>query len=60
MRNLDLRASTSAATLVEARDPKVPQAAFDHAVSLAKVRHVTERTAPNHGSSRNDRHDRWS
>lgn len=36
---------TSAATLVEARDPKVPQAAFDHAVSLAKVRPVTEEIA---------------
>lgn len=36
---------TSAATLVEARDPKVPQAAFDHAVSLTKVRPVTEEIA---------------
>jgi hypothetical protein len=33
---------TSAATLVEARDPKVPQGAFDHAVSLTKVRAVTD------------------
>ncbi|MEE1828188.1 DNA-binding protein [Streptomyces sp. BE20] len=41
-RTLDLLVVTSAATLVEARDPKVPQAAFDHAVSLAKVRPVTE------------------
>ncbi|WP_033217251.1 DNA-binding protein [Kitasatospora phosalacinea] len=44
-RNLDLLVVTSAATLVEARDPKVPQAAFDHAVSLAKVRPVTEEIA---------------
>ena len=44
-RNLDLLVVTSAATLVEARDPKVPQAAFDHAVSLAKVRPVTEEVA---------------
>lgn len=36
---------TSAATLVEARDPTVAQAAFDHAVSLAKVRPVTEEIA---------------
>lgn len=41
-RRLDLLVVTSAATLVEARDPKVRQAAFDHAVSLAKVRPVTE------------------
>ncbi|MFB7662818.1 type II toxin-antitoxin system VapC family toxin [Kitasatospora sp. NPDC056138] len=44
-RNLDLLIVTSAATLVEARDPKVPQAAFDHAVSLAKVRPITEEIA---------------
>ncbi|MFJ4680944.1 type II toxin-antitoxin system VapC family toxin [Kitasatospora sp. NPDC088783] len=44
-RTLDLLVVTSAATLVEARDPKVPQSAFDHAVSLAKVRPVTEETA---------------
>ncbi|MEU9129267.1 DNA-binding protein [Kitasatospora sp. NPDC048540] len=41
-RTLDLLVVTSAATLVEARDPKVPQAAFDHAVSLTKVRPITE------------------
>jgi hypothetical protein len=41
-RTLDLLVVTSAATLVEARDPKVPQAAFDHAVSLTKVRAVTD------------------
>jgi predicted nucleic acid-binding protein len=40
-RTLDLLVVTSAATLVEARDPKLPQAAFDHAVSLTKVRPVT-------------------
>ncbi|WP_282202050.1 type II toxin-antitoxin system VapC family toxin [Kitasatospora fiedleri] len=44
-RTLDLLVVTSAATLVEARDPKVPQAAFDHALSLAKVRPVTEEIA---------------
>ncbi|MFD8479120.1 DNA-binding protein [Kitasatospora sp. NPDC059673] len=44
-RTLDLLLVTSAATLVEARDPKVPQAAFDHAVSLTKVRPVTEEVA---------------
>ncbi|KJK56340.1 type II toxin-antitoxin system VapC family toxin [Saccharothrix sp. ST-888] len=44
-RTLDLLVVTSAATLVEARDPRVPQAAFDHAVSLAKVRPVTEEIA---------------
>ncbi|MFD5917738.1 PIN domain-containing protein [Kitasatospora sp. NPDC058201] len=44
-RTLDLLVVTSAATLVEARDPKVPQAAFDHAVSLAKVRPITEEIA---------------
>jgi predicted nucleic acid-binding protein len=44
-RRLDLLVVTSAATLVEARDPKVPQAAFDHAVSQAKVRPVTEEIA---------------
>ncbi|MFB8199680.1 type II toxin-antitoxin system VapC family toxin [Kitasatospora purpeofusca] len=44
-RTLDLLLVTSAATLVEARDPKVPQAAFDHAVSLTKVRPVTEEIA---------------
>ncbi|WP_035799148.1 PIN domain-containing protein [Kitasatospora mediocidica] len=44
-RTLDLLVVTSAATLVEARDPEVPQAAFDHAVSLAKVRPVTEEIA---------------
>ncbi|MED7950661.1 type II toxin-antitoxin system VapC family toxin [Streptomyces sp. BE303] len=44
-RTLDLLVVTSAAALVEARDPKVPQAAFDHAVSLAKVRPVTEEIA---------------
>lgn len=44
-RTLDLLVVTSAATLVEARDPKLPQAAFDHAVSLAKVRPVTEEIA---------------
>ena len=31
-RTLDLLVVTSAATLVQARDPKLPQAAFDHAV----------------------------
>lgn len=44
-RTLDLLVVTSAATLVEARDPKVPQATFDHAVSLTKVRPVTEEIA---------------
>jgi predicted nucleic acid-binding protein len=44
-RTLDLLVVTSAATLVEARDPEVSQAAFDHAVSLAKVRPVTEEIA---------------
>ena len=44
-RTLDLLVVTSAATLVEARDPKVPQAAFDHAVSLTKVRPITEEIA---------------
>lgn len=44
-RTLDLLIVTSAATLVEARDPKVVQAAFDFAVSLTKVRPVTEETA---------------
>jgi predicted nucleic acid-binding protein len=44
-RTLDLLVVTSAATLVEARDPKVPQAAFDHAVSLVKVRPITEEIA---------------
>lgn len=44
-RSLDLLVVTSAATLVEARDPKVLQAAFDHAVSLTKVRPVTEEIA---------------
>ncbi|WP_129840884.1 DNA-binding protein [Streptomyces sp. RFCAC02] len=44
-RQSDLAVVTSAATLVEARDPKVPQAAFDHAVSLTKVRPVTEEVA---------------
>ncbi|MBZ4320127.1 type II toxin-antitoxin system VapC family toxin [Streptomyces huiliensis] len=44
-RRLDLVVVTSAATLVEARDPKAPQAAFDHAVSLTKVRPVTEEIA---------------
>jgi hypothetical protein len=44
-RTLDLLIVTSAATLVEARDPKVGQAAFDFAVSLTKVRPVTEETA---------------
>jgi hypothetical protein len=44
-RTLDLLVVTSAATLVEARDPKVAQAAFDHAVSLTKVRPVTEEIA---------------
>jgi hypothetical protein len=44
-RTLDLLVVTSAATLVEARDPKLPQAAFDHAVSLTKVRSVTEEIA---------------
>lgn len=41
-RTLDLLVITSAATLVEARDPKLRQAAFDHALSLVKVRPVTE------------------
>jgi predicted nucleic acid-binding protein len=41
-RTLDLLVVTTAATLVEARDPKVPQAAFDYAVSLVKVRPITE------------------
>ncbi|WP_405012211.1 type II toxin-antitoxin system VapC family toxin [Kitasatospora sp. NBC_01539] len=44
-RTLDLLIVTSAATLVEARDPKVPQAAFHHAVSLVKVRPITEEVA---------------
>jgi predicted nucleic acid-binding protein len=44
-RSLDLLVVTSAATLVEARDPKVAQAAFDYAVSLTKVRPVTEEVA---------------
>ena len=44
-RTLDLLVVTGAATLVEARDPRVPQAAFDHAVSLTKVRPVTEEIA---------------
>ncbi|OKJ00040.1 type II toxin-antitoxin system VapC family toxin [Kitasatospora sp. CB01950] len=44
-RNLDLLVVTSAATLVEARDPKVPQSAFDHALSLVKVRPITEEIA---------------
>ncbi|WUH92275.1 DNA-binding protein [Streptomyces sp. NBC_00433] len=44
-RTLDLLIVTSAATLVEARDPKVVQAAFDVAVSLTKVRPITEETA---------------
>ncbi|MGW2542815.1 PIN domain-containing protein [Kitasatospora sp. NPDC001574] len=44
-RTLDLLVVTSAATLVEARDPEVPQAVFDHAVSLAKVRPITEEIA---------------
>jgi hypothetical protein len=44
-RTLDLLIVTSAATLVEARDPKVAQAAFDFAVSLTKVRPITEETA---------------
>ena len=44
-RTLDLLVVTSAATLVEARDPKLPQAVFDHAVSLTKVRPVTEEIA---------------
>jgi hypothetical protein len=44
-RTLDLLVVTSAATLIEARDPDVPQAAFDHAVSLAKVRPITEEIA---------------
>lgn len=44
-RSLDLLIVTSAATLVEARDPKVVQAAFDFAVSLAKIRPITEETA---------------
>ncbi|WP_327289982.1 type II toxin-antitoxin system VapC family toxin [Streptomyces sp. NBC_01198] len=44
-RSLDLLIVTSAATLVEARDPKVVQAVFDFAVSLTKVRPITEETA---------------
>lgn len=44
-RTLDLLIVTSAATLVEARDPEVGQAAFDFAVSLTKVRPITEETA---------------
>jgi predicted nucleic acid-binding protein len=44
-RTLDLLIVTSAATLVEARDPKVAQAAFDFAVSLTKVRPVTDEIA---------------
>ena len=44
-RTLDLLVVTSAATLVEARDPELSQAAFDHAVSLTKVRPVTEEIA---------------
>lgn len=44
-RTLDLLLVTSAATLVEARDPKVVQAAFDFAVSLTKVRPITEENA---------------
>ena len=38
----DLQVVTGAATLVEARDPKLPQAAFDFALSRIKVRPVTE------------------
>lgn len=44
-RTLDLLVITSAATLVAARDPRLRQAAFDHALSLVKVRPVTERIA---------------
>ena len=44
-RTLDLLVVTSTATLAEARDPGVPQAAFDHALSLTKVRPVTEEIA---------------
>ncbi|MGA5704679.1 type II toxin-antitoxin system VapC family toxin [Peterkaempfera bronchialis] len=44
-RTLDLLIVTSAATLVEARDPEIVQAAFDFAVSLTKVRPITEETA---------------
>ncbi|MFJ9109446.1 type II toxin-antitoxin system VapC family toxin [Streptomyces sp. NPDC102283] len=44
-RTLDLLIVTSAATLAEARDPKIVQAAFDSAVSLTKVRPVTEEVA---------------
>jgi hypothetical protein len=36
---------TSAATLVEARDPKLPQAVFDHALSRVLIRPVTEAVA---------------
>ncbi|MFC8715847.1 DNA-binding protein [Kitasatospora sp. NPDC057198] len=49
-RTLDLLVVTSAAALVEARDPEVPQTAFDHAASPAKVRPVTEEIA--RGASR--------
>ncbi len=42
-RNLDI--IVSAVTLVEARDPKVPQAAFDHALSRLMVKPVTEEIA---------------
>nr|WP_223186727.1 DNA-binding protein [Streptomyces sp. CBMA29] len=44
-RSLDLLIVTSAATLVEARDPQVVQAAFDFAISLTKVRPITEEAA---------------
>jgi hypothetical protein len=41
-RTLDLLVVTSAATLVQAPDPKLPQAAFDHAVdaTLAATAHL--------------------
>ena len=42
-RNLDV--VTSAATLVEARDPKTPQSAFDHALSRIMVKPITENIA---------------
>ncbi len=42
-RNLDI--IVSAVTLVEARDPKVPQAAFDRALSRLMVKPVTEEIA---------------
>jgi predicted nucleic acid-binding protein len=41
----DLRVVTSSVTLVEARDPKVPQARFDYAISRIAVIPATEAIA---------------